>query len=263
MKAAKPNRLFTEERRRAILGLLEKHGSVAVGDMVERFGVSSVTLRSDLDALAQIGALVRSHGGAVRRLDPVEDYPVSFKETLHHAEKVRIAQAAVKLLRPNQTTIIDSGTTTLQVARQIKAQKLKNLTVVTNALNIAAELADAQNVSLVMIGGILRRLSNSFVGPQAERMIRELHADHFFLAVDGLDPEVGPTTPDILEAQLNGLMMEVSTEVTIVADASKIGRRSLTAIGAITSVRRLITDNRISPKMVQAFESKGLEVMVV
>lgn len=264
MTATDSVRLLTEERRRKILALLEKEKRVTVNDLVKRFGVSAVTVRADLDALAGHGTLVRSHGGAVRPLDPVQDYPVSFKETIHHAEKVRIAQAAVRLLKPNQTTIIDSGTTAMQVARQIKQQKqnLKGLSVITNALNIANELADASSISLIMIGGILRQLSNSFVGPQAERMLSELHADHFFLAVDGLHLDAGPTTPDILEAQLNSVMIKVSTEVTIVADASKIGRRSLSTIGSLSSIHRLITDDRIAPEMLRAFRDRGLEVVI-
>jgi DeoR/GlpR family transcriptional regulator of sugar metabolism len=258
----KPRRLLAEERRRKILMLLETEGRVTVNDLVRRFDVSTVTMRADLDILAENGALVRSHGGAVRRLDPVQDYSVAFKETIHHAEKVRIGQAAAGLLKPNQTIILDSGTTTLQVARHIKQQKLKGLTVVTNALNIANELVDAPNVSLIMLGGILRQVSNSFVGPQAERMLAALHADHLFLGVDGLDLEVGPTTPDILEAELNSLMIAVSTEVTIVADSSKIGRRSLSTIGSLSAIHRLITDDRIAPEAAQAIQARGLELIV-
>lgn len=263
MPHLKPRRLLAEERRRKILMLLETEGRVTVNDLVRRFDVSTVTMRADLDILAENGALVRSHGGAVRRLDPVQDRSVAFKETMHHAEKVRIGQAAAGLLKPNQTIILDSGTTTLQVARHIKQQKLKGLTVVTNALNIANELVDAPNVSLIMLGGLLRQVSNSFVGPQAERMLAALHADHLFLAVDGLDLEVGPTTPDILEAELNSLMIAVSTEVTIVADASKIGRRSLSTIGSLSAIHRLITDDRIAPEAAQAIRARGLELIVV
>lgn len=263
MPDLKPRRLLAEERRRKILMLLETEGRVTVNDLVRRFDVSTVTMRADLDILAENGALVRSHGGAVRRLDPVQDYSVAFKETIHHAEKVRIGQAAAGLLKPNQTIILDSGTTTLQVARHIKQQKLKGLTVVTNALNIANELVDAPNVSLIMLGGILRQVSNSFVGPQAERMLAALHADHLFLGVDGLDLEVGPTTPDILEAELNSLMIAVSTEVTIVADSSKIGRRSLSTIGSLSAIHRLITDDRIAPEAAQAIQARGLELIVV
>lgn len=258
-----PNRLLAEERRRKILDLLEKEGRVTVNGLVERFNVSSVTMRADLDILAQNGALVRSHGGAVRRLDPVQDYSVAFKETIHHAEKVRIGHAAAALVKPNQTIILDSGTTTLQVARHLKQQDLKGLTGITNALNIASELADAPNISLIMIGGILRQVSNSFVGPQAERMLAALHADHLFLGVDGLDLEIGPTTPDILEAQLNSLMIAVSNEVTAVADSSKIGRRSVSIIGDLSKIHRVVTDDRLAPEMAQAIRAKGLELLVV
>ena len=263
MIVAKPSRLLSEERRRKILELIEKDGRVTVTGLVQRLGVSSVTARADLDMLAGNGALVRSHGGAVRLLNPVHDYPVSFKKTLHHAEKVRIGQAAARLLKPNQTVILDSGTTTLEIARQLKSLTLKNLTVITNALNNATELAERPNLSLIMIGGIIRQVSGSFVGPQAERMLSDLHADHCFLGVDGLDPEAGPTTPDILEAQVNNVMIQVSREVTIVADASKIGRRSLSSIGNLSSIRRLITDDRIDPEMVRVFQGKGLELVVV
>ncbi|HOK47157.1 MAG TPA: DeoR/GlpR family DNA-binding transcription regulator [Bryobacteraceae bacterium] len=263
MIATKSGRLLLEERRRKIVELVTKEGRITVEEIAQRFGVSSVTARADLDALAKSGALVRSHGGAVSRLDPVQDYPVSFKETLHHAEKVRIGQAAAKLLQPNQTVIIDSGTTTLEIARHLKVLKIKGLMVITNALNIATELAGVPNLSLIMIGGILRPVSSSFVGPQAERMLADLYADHSFLGVDGLDPEVGPTTPDILEAQLNSQMVRVSREVTIVADASKIGRRSLSPIASLSSIRRLITDSRIDPDLVRIFQNKGLEVIVV
>jgi DeoR family transcriptional regulator of aga operon len=259
----KPTRLLTEERRRKILEVLEKEGRVTVSELAKQFAASSVTMRADLDKLAESGALIRSHGGAVRRLDPVQDYSVAFKETIHHAEKVRIGQAAAALLRPNQTVILDSGTTTLQVARHIKQHKLKGLTVVTNALNIAHELADAPHLSLIMIGGIMRQLSDSFVGPQAERMLSALHADHLFLAVDGLDLEIGPTTPDILEAQLNNIMISVSNEVTIVADSSKIGRRSLSTIGSLSSIHRLITDERIAPDVAKSIQELGLKLIVV
>ncbi len=246
-----------------VLDLLEQDGRLTVGDLVERFGVSSVTVRTDLDALADLGALVRSHGGAVRRLDPVQDYPISFKDTIHHGEKVRIGRAAAQLIGSGQTAILDSGTTTLQVARHLKQQGLRGVTVVTNALNIASELADVSDLSLIMIGGILRQLSNSFVGPQAERMLSQLHADHCFLGVDGLDAEFGPTTPDPLEAQLNSLMLQVSTQVTVVADSSKIGKRSLSAIGRIGLIHRLITDERITLETAEAFRAKGIEVIKV
>jgi DeoR family transcriptional regulator of aga operon len=258
-----PKRLLTEERRRAVLDLLAKHGRVTVEELARQFGVSAVTARGDLDVLSTAGALVRSHGGAVRPMNPAQDYPLDVKKGIHQAEKIRIAQAATHLILNHQTLILDSGTTCAEIAANLRRIKPMSLTVITHALNIATELAHAPNVSLIMIGGILRQVSGSFVGPQAEHMVRDLHADHLFLAVDGLDLETGLTTPDILEAQLNTLMMKAAREVTVVADASKFGRRSLSVIGDLQGVKRVITDDRVSPEFVEGLRQIGIEVVVV
>jgi DeoR family transcriptional regulator of aga operon len=256
-------RLLAEERRRKIQEVIEENGRIRVEDIVAKFRVSAVTARADLDVLSDRGDLIRSHGGAVRHLNPAIDYPLRFKETIHRAEKVRIGHAAAQLVKPHQTIILDSGTTTAQIARQIKSARIQPLTVITNGLNIAYELAECEGVSLIMIGGILRQAASSFVGPQAERMLEDLHADHLFLAVDGLDPDEGFSTPDILEAQLNNVMIRVSTEVTVVADASKFGRRSLSLIGKVQCARRIVTDSRVDNEMAERVRAKGLEVIVV
>ena len=255
--------MLAEERRQRIQEIIDQSGRITIDDIVTKFRVSAVTARADLDLLGERGRALRSHGGAVRQLNPVVDYPLRFKETIHHAEKVRIAHAAAQMLKPHQTAILDSGTTTAQVARQIKALRIHPLTVITNGLNIAYELAETEGVALIMLGGLLRRASSSFVGPQAERMLQELQADHLFLAVDGLHPDVGFSTPDVLEAQLNTVMIRVSNEVTVVTDASKFGRRSLSVIGKIECAHRVITDTRVDMEMVAALRAKGLVVEVV
>jgi len=245
------------------LDLVDQNGQVTVADLVKRFSISAVTVRSDLDALASIGAIVRSHGGAVRRLEATQDYPLRTKETLHHIEKVRIGKAAAELVRAGETIILDSGSTTAEIARHLKKLKLPSLTVITNALNIAAELADHAGVSLMMIGGLLRPISCSFVGPQAEAMMNDFHADRLFLAVDGFDLENGPSTPDVLEAQLNNVMIRSAKEVNVVADFSKLGRRSVSKIGPFDRIRRLITDKRAAPEFTDGLRKKGIEVIEV
>ncbi len=257
------SRLLAEERRRKILDLIEQNGQITITDLVKRFSVSAVTARGDLDWLSRSGAVVRSHGGAVRRQEATEDYPIRLKATLHCAEKIRIGKAAAELVRSGETVVLDSGTTTAEVARHLKTRKLQSVTVITNGLNIAMELTDAPGISLIMIGGILRPVAYSLVGPQAETMLRELHADRLFLAVDGIDAEQGPSTPDILEAQLNGLMMNAAREVTIVADSSKLGRRSVSRIGPIDRVHRLISDERAPREFCDLLRSKGIEVILV
>jgi DeoR family transcriptional regulator of aga operon len=255
-------RLLVEERRRRILELLDGQERATVEELVARFRVSAVTIRGDLDALADAGTLVRSHGGALKRLDQ-QDVPIAIKATLHHGEKVRIGHAAARLIRDDETIILDSGTTTAEIARQLKSLKLTSLTVITNALNIAVELASLPHVRVIMIGGILRQISCSTVGPQAEQMLRGLHADRLFLGVDGLDPEVGLSTPDVLEAQLNALMIKVSREVTAVADSSKFFRRTLSSIAGLEDVHRIITDDKVDPKVAASLRGRGLEVLVV
>ena len=256
-------RLLTEQRRRSLLDLVDQQGQITVADMVKRFAISAVTVRSDLDALASLGAVVRSHGGAVRRLEATQDYPLRTKETLHREEKVRIGKAAAELVQPGETIILDSGTTTAEVARHLKRMKTQPLTVITNALNIGMELADLPGVSLIMIGGLLRPVSYSFVGPQAEAMMNEFHANRLFLAVDGFDLESGPSTPDVLEAQLNNVMIRSAREVNVVTDFSKLGRRSVSRIGPFERIRRLITDNRAPQEFTEGLRKRGIEVIEV
>ena len=262
MKSNHSPRLLAEQRRRKVLDLIEQKGQITIRDIVERFSVSAVTARGDLDAMGSTGAVVRSHGGAVRRLEPNQDYPLRLKETLHHAEKVRIGRAAADRVRPNEVVILDSGTTTMEVARQLKTKNLQSLTVITNALNIASELMDTTGISVIFVGGILRPVSGSFVGPQAETMLRDLHADRLFLAVDGFDLEIGASTPDILEAQLNNLMMQVSREINVVADHSKLGRRSVSRIGSLDKIHRLITDSRAAEDFTAALRKKDIDVIL-
>jgi DeoR family transcriptional regulator of aga operon len=255
--------LFLEERRSRINELIESRDRATVQELAARFGVSAVTIRSDLDALARAGGVIRSHGGALRREEEAEDMPLVLKQTLHRAEKMRIAEAAARLIREGETIILDSGTTTAAIAGRIGGLKLRSLTVITNALNVASALAHLAHVRLIMIGGLLRQVSSSLVGPQAEQVLRGLHADRLFLGVDSLDPEIGVMTPDILEAQLNALMIEVSQEVVAVADASKFHRRSLSVIAPVEKLHKLISDSSASPEIVEALRARGVEVILV
>jgi DeoR family transcriptional regulator, aga operon transcriptional repressor len=255
-------RLLVEERRRRILELLDTHERATVDGLADQFAVSMVTIRGDLDELANRGRLVRSHGGAIKRLDQ-GDLRLSVKEALNHHEKVRIANAAVRLVGENDTIILDSGTTTAEIARALKHRPPRAVTVITNGLNIAMQLAGLRQVRVIMIGGLLREMSYSTVGPQAEQVLSGLTADHLFLGVDGLDPAIGLTTPDVLEAQLNTLMIRVSREVTVVADSSKFGRRSLSVIAGLSDVDRLITDHRADPAFIGAVQAHDIDVTLV
>ena len=261
MPNLKSSRLLAEERRRKILQMIEKEGQVTITGLAAHFGVSAVTARADLDALSTNGIIMRSHGGALKR-EQSTDYPLRLKAPLHRSEKVRIGRAAAELVRPGETVILDSGTTTVEIAAHLKVLNLRPLTVITHALNIALELADAPGVSVIVVGGLLRPVSHSLVGPQAEAMLANLHADLFFLAVDGLDLEAGPSTPDVLEAQLNSSMARAAKEIVVVADSSKLGRQSVSRIGPI-KIDRLITDRRAPAEFVDALRKRGVQVSLV
>jgi DeoR family transcriptional regulator of aga operon len=245
------------------MGILETQERVTVAELVSRFGVSAVTIRGDLDALAEVGAVIRSHGGALRNIDAPEEAPITVKETLHHAEKVRIGHTAAQMIEDGETIILDSGTTTAEIARQIPYRKLRSLNVITNALNIAMELAAQPNVRLIMLGGILRQTSYTLAGPHAEQVLPSLHANRLFMGVDGLDPEIGLMTHDVLMARLNALMIQISREVIVVTDSSKFERRGLSIIGRLDEVDRIITDRGAPPDVVTELRARGVEVLVV
>lgn len=262
MSNSKPPRLLTEERRREILSILDQNGRVTVEEVVQKFGISAVTARSDLDALARSGNLIRSHGGGIRPLTAAPEHSLTARKAMHHEEKVRIAYAAVQLIRPLQTVILCSGSTSAELARQIFLSTPENITVITYALNVATALAEIPNISLVMLGGFLRCPSTALVGPHAEQMLESLHADHCFLNTVGLDADIGLTTLDIMEAQLNQRMIKAATEVTVMADSSKFGHRSLSLIADFRSVRRVITDGKAPAEDITKLRSCGVEVIV-
>jgi DeoR family transcriptional regulator, aga operon transcriptional repressor len=262
MSGTKPHRLHAVERRREILNVVGQHGRITVEEVVNRFGVSAVTARGDLDALSQTGDLVRSHGGGIKPLAATPEHPLKVREGMHHEEKVRVAQAAVELIRPLQTVILCTGSTSAELAGQIRRVCSGNITVITYALNIAARLADMPNLSLVMLGGFLRHPSTAFVGPHAEYMMQSLHADHCFMSTVGLDADVGLTTLDIMEAQLNQRMIAAAKEVTVLADSSKFGHRSLSPICDFGAVHRVITDTGAPADQVEKLRAKKVEVIL-
>ncbi len=253
--------LLIEERRRRICELLREQGRVVVDALATRFGTSQVTIRADLSALESAGVLTRTHGGALQREET--DEPLGVKQLQHHAEKARIAQAAVALINDGDTIILDSGTTTAEIARAIRKAELKSINVITNALNLAALLMDIPAVRLIVPGGILRRESNSLSGPMAEAALANLQADRLYLGADGLDPEIGVMTPHLQEAELNAKMIRISRQVVVVADSSKLIRRNIALIAKVEQIHMLITDRAAPAEAVEELRRRGVEVRLV
>jgi DeoR family transcriptional regulator, aga operon transcriptional repressor len=253
--------LLIEERRRRICGLLRAEGRVTVEALATRFGTSLVTIRADLAMLESAGALTRTHGGALAL--PEADQSLNVKQLQHHAEKVRIAEAAAALIKDGETIILDSGTTTAEIARRLRSLELNSVNVITNALNIAALLIDVPFVRLIVPGGILRRESNSLSGPMAEAALGTLQANRVYLGADGVDPQLGVMTPHLAEAELNAKMIAISREVVVVADSSKFTRRNISLIARTEQVSMLITDTAAPEEAVQQLRSRGVTVQLV
>jgi len=251
--------LLVAERRQRILEILRDQGRATVDDLATRFATSQVTIRTDLATLEAAGALERTHGGALLRREE-DDQPITVKQTQHHAEKLRIAEAAVSLIKNGETIILDSGTTTAEIARQIRRLEVQSINVITNALNIALLLADVPSVRLIMPGGILRPESNSLSGHMAEAALASLQADLLFLGADGVDPERGVMTPHLPEAQLNAQMIAISRQVIVVADSSKLLRRNISLIARVEQLHMLITNAGANPEAVAELRRRGVEV---
>jgi DeoR family transcriptional regulator, aga operon transcriptional repressor len=235
--------MLSEERRREIVSLLRTQGRVLVSDLSKHFRTSQITIRKDLEYLHHQGQLERTHGGALpNEAGALKDSPLQEKARQHRQEKVRIAAAAARMVRPGQVIILDSGT--------------------TNTTNIAAELADSA-VEVILTGGVLRKNSFSLVGPLAEESLRKLSADLLFLGVDGFDVSYGLTTPNIHEARVNRIMAECARRTIVVCDSSKFGRRRLCLILPTSSVHETITDKAIAKQDLKALRENNIDVTLV
>jgi DeoR family transcriptional regulator of aga operon len=188
------------------------------------------------------------------------DYYLSEKDKLFIEEKARIGKSAAKLIRDHDTIIIDSGTTTLEIAKNIG--KINDVTVICNALNIISQLIQHKEVNLIIPGGYLRKNSLSLVGPLAEKNLQNLYVDKVFIGVDGFDTRHGIYTPNIEEAYFNELMISIAKEAYVVCDSSKFLRRSLAYICGIDRIHCVITDNGIPDEDKKRLEDSGVKVII-
>ncbi|EBH2784997.1 DeoR family transcriptional regulator [Salmonella enterica subsp. diarizonae] len=253
----------TSERRELIIQRLRQQGSVQVSDLSVLFGVSTVTIRNDLAFLEKQGIAVRAYGGALicdsntSGIEPsVED-----KSSLNTALKRSIARAAVELIKPGHRVILDSGTTTYEIARLMR--KHTDVIAMTNGMNVANALLEAEGVELLMTGGHLRRQSLSFYGDQAEHSLQNYHFDMLFLGVDAIDLERGISTHNEDEARLNRRMCEVVERIIVVTDSSKFDRSSLHKIIDTQRIDMIIVDEGIPVESLEGLRKSGIDVILV
>lgn len=253
--------LLIAERRQHILSLIQSYGRVLVGELSRSLGISQITIRKDLDYLHSKGLLHRTHGGALRiQSGTLFDPSLQEKQKQHSKEKQRIAAAAARMVEEGQCVMLDSGTTTTAIAHALR--KFSQLTVITNAVNIAAELA-ITDLEVILIGGSLRKNSFSLVGPLAEDVLEEMHADILFLGVDGFDSELGLTTPNFLESRVNRAMVKAARRVVAVCDSTKFKRRSLSLIVPPSAVHCVITDRDLPAETAESLRTQNIELVLV
>ena len=251
----------TVQRRKEILSAINQHGEVFVEQLSEQFEVSEVTIRKDLESLEKSNLLLRARGGAIKLQSGVGvDYRISEKHKLNYHEKSLIGKHAAGLVENGDTIILDSGTTTLEMANHLP--KELEATVITNALNIANVLSAHPYVNVIVPGGSLRKNSLSLVGPLAEKTMRSFHVDKAFLGIDGIDTRTGFYTPNIEEAHLNRIMIEIAEQVVLLADSSKFKRKSLNLVCGLSDVQVLVTDEGIPSIDKKLLSDAGIRVEV-
>lgn len=249
-----------EERENAILNQLQVHGSALVTELSALLEVSTVTIRKDLTELERNGKLYRSHGKAILINPFTNNRTVSEKEKLNADLKLLIGKEAARLITPNDSIVIASGTTIHALARSI--QPVSKLTVVSASLPASLALVQDRNVDIIQLGGMMRHSSESVVGNYAEQFLSECAFSKLFLGVDGIDFDYGLTTTDLREATLNQKMMAAAQKIIVLADSSKFGRRGFARICDLTDVDMIITDYKISQKNIDALEAQGIELVI-
>jgi DeoR family transcriptional regulator of aga operon len=252
--------MMAEERRMQILQMVRSAGRVKVNELAVQFNTSAVTIRNDLNDLHQRGLVLRSHGGAVLP-DPIHrESPVDERLKAHAAEKLRIGVLAATLINDGETIILDSGTTTLEIARQLKNKQ--GLQVITNGVNIAAELLDARGVQVFIVGGTVRGESASISGRFAEQMLAEFSADKMFLSGAGCDIDFGVSGGNLEETMVNRAMLSISREIILVADASKFSRRSMARIAPFSEVDTVISDTSLAEDVQVRLRTLGCNLLL-
>ena len=249
-----------DARHKQILVILKEKRQVKVKDLSESLNTSEVTIRKDLKLLEANRLLYRNHGGASLDNPYVNDRSVNEKEFIHAAEKAAIGKEAAKIIVNDQFIIIASGTTVLALAKYINP--LKKLTVVTSALNVAIELLKKPNIDVLQLGGYIRSSSYSVIGHYSEIILKETACSKLFLSVDGIDLDYGLSATNAQEAHLNLKMIDSSTEVIVLADSSKFGKKSFGRICGIDQVDHIFTDSNISAIDLKKMKSLGIKVTV-
>ncbi len=256
--------LPTAVRRARVLETVRRRQFASVADLTATFGVSEVTIRNDLDALAEQGQLQRVRGGAVHGVTGSLEPSYEQAQEARAAEKALIGAAAAALIESGQTVLLDVGTTLAAVARAIVARvDLNDVTIFTNGLQVALTLEPAiPRLSVLLTGGTLRRLQHSLVNPFGTAILEQVHAHLAILGCHGVDPQAGVTNSSVAEAEIKRFLLKTARRRVLVADGSKVGEVSLVHAYPVDDLDLLITDASADPAVLAAIREHGVEVRV-
>lgn len=263
MPAKKPKQiesdLFAEERRLEILERVRKDQKVAVNELARAFGVSGVTIRKDLRSMEDSGLLTRTHGGAIVKSKMGIELNTRQKRARHQDEKRRMALAALDLIEDGDRLLLDTGTSTLELSRALSQRK--DLTVVTNDLDIAGVLEESTSIEVILLGGILRKGFRCTVSLPGMDTRSRLTVDKAFMGTNGFDVERGATTPDIRQAETKRHMLSMANKIYLLCDSSKFDRVAFAQFSGPDEIDGIVTD-RLDAKRKRELERVGLEIIM-
>lgn len=252
----------TLERHRQVIHYVQQRQQVSVQELCDRFAISLATARRDLDVLAEQGKIHRVHGGALALDGNHSPYlPLSSRAAEQSKEKARIGAAAADLVADGETVFLGSGTTVLEVALRLRTRK--RLNVITNSLPVLNALVEAQDITVVSLGGLLNRTEVSLIGHITQQSLTEVRADKVFLGISAVDLHHGLTNTDLQETLTDRAILKIGREVILLADHTKCGRAAAAFVAPITAVHTLITDKDTPAKFIDGARGIGLRVMAV
>lgn len=252
--------MLEETRKAKLIDLIKEKGEITVNELSEVLGVTGTTIRKDLSDLEELGMVVRTHGGALLPSHTKVEWSFIQKSQQHVEEKYAIAKKALEFVKPGDSIILDSGTTTLAIAREIKKMKLLPLTIVTNNFFIATELVGT-GIDLIVLGGVVRENSFSLIGAFTEENIKKIYADKSFIGATGFSKD-GFMTPNVNEAKVKSLMISQSSESFVIVDSSKFERPSFAIYATFEQIDHVITDWKIPNEDKSILVSAGLDLIV-
>jgi DeoR family transcriptional regulator, aga operon transcriptional repressor len=252
--------LSSLERQEEISLIVDRDSRITVAQICKNFGVSEATARRDLETLAEKGKIQRVHGGAIKVRHAPPEKPIYERNTVQAEEKMRIGKVAATLINDGDTIFLGSGSTVYEIAKNLHGKK--DLTIVTNSLLVINELADKEDITIINIGGLLRKSERSFIGHIAEQAIGELRADKVFMGIRAISLDQGLTNDYLPETMTDRAIMGVGSQVIIVADYTKCECVSTAFVAPLESIDVLITTKETTPEFVQSLYEKGIKVIL-